>query len=1061
MRHQLSIITLMAAALLLSCNKEAEPVRLPDSPSSGYYTEYTLSLEAPAEAPETKTYLPGTTSWENTVKQFTFFVFSESDGVLDAAAKVTSGSSASVRLRSARAPFRVYAVANVPTVGADAAPATESEMQSWAFTYATGDWSASTVSALSTNGMPMVGVGESQSGSTTITVNLRRLLAKIVLSVNHSGLDFENESVSVKNVPAFLRPFASSSSTGNTYSSGDYADISSDGTVNLKEGVIIYVPENKNGNLFTGNSDPKNKRLDNLSIANQGKVTYVEFAASKLNSSSGKNDGVSADVVYRFIPGSDNVSNCDVEGGKTYNIGLVLSWNGLFVSGDWKTDVDDLDDSRVISFVNVCSNPVAVGCATYYTVAYRPQGSSSTSYGVTSDYYRKDYGFSVGLESQINTWVSSGTLPSETGWTLSPEYYTVTCLSCNKTFLGFPAHLGYSDKDTREAWFGETCRLKNGNYCCPSCSALWINRSVTADNQYMWGTGSNPYGPGSSKNNMSVASSGNTTTLSLVKVSFPTSDPVVLVASTREGLHKATMTLYPQIFGEAKMEITDRPEIYVAQKATLRVSDVPLGVSPNVRLAVTSGSDIISLGSTTVSTSGGTVTLSARKFGTATITAYNGTSSTEIGHMNVTVKAPVIKGNDLTCDVTGTATSLTGHFHYESQSGATLSRGTDFDSTLYDQILALSYTKSGSNITISSGNVYISSVRTGGTIWTSFPSSSVGTVTASAAVPSALGSSSSKTINVYAQEYFTVDPTKRLDTIHDYSLLNYNYLSNYYQTEANKRSGSFDTDLIWGHTEWTVDNYWAATGSGHSDAITITGQFIYSSRRSVVNWSLSSDATLSHSGGRLMICYKATNIHSGDEMRFPIGYFDVYSHGAVGSRWTCDSENIDGTDMWYSSDYYCYWVYESSELAVRASSVDTDGWYEVKTLLSVSESSLGENKYRVFNKYVSSPVGADSHYAIPQRYYGLGRFNKCAHWSTTPGVPDEYRILHDNLVNHESTVKVSNKSSSSQTPQQSTECHIAINDEKDSSNHGYYVLHALSEICPSTNGHLYNYEMVP
>ena len=119
------------------------------------------------------------------------------------------------------------------------------------------------------------------------------------------------------------------------------------GTISGKKlSLVLYVPENMQGDLLRGNDDPARKNADVL-----GKVsalcTYLEVDFSMAK----RIMGIGGTLKYRFYPGSDHVSNFDVKGGRSYSMTLVPSFdNALNLSACWKLDNTGWSDDRSVSF---------------------------------------------------------------------------------------------------------------------------------------------------------------------------------------------------------------------------------------------------------------------------------------------------------------------------------------------------------------------------------------------------------------------------------------------------------------------------------------------------------------------------------------------------------------------------------------------------------------------------------------------------------------------------------------------------------------------------------------
>lgn len=178
-------------------------------------------------------------------------------------------------------------------------------------------------------GIPMVGVlkGITPSKTPVVSVEMRRLFAKVTLTIDHSGLDGGGSADRFKNVSLYLRqanvkltPFASSSKSvkeTDVISKSDYDASMTNGHALT---YTFYVPENRHGAY----------------------QTYVEFSG-KVDPSAG---GYGGTVCYRFYIGSGADGDYDVEGNQNYRVTLGFKAGSLF-DPQWKVSVgDDWKDGR-------------------------------------------------------------------------------------------------------------------------------------------------------------------------------------------------------------------------------------------------------------------------------------------------------------------------------------------------------------------------------------------------------------------------------------------------------------------------------------------------------------------------------------------------------------------------------------------------------------------------------------------------------------------------------------------------------------------------------------------
>lgn len=219
---------------------------------------------------------------------------------------------------------------------------------------------------LNTSGLPMCSrstlmagsvVPYGSGGAVNLTLTLRRLMAKVILSVNKSGMTGENAdvlrsgAVRVRQVPRVLRPFATGGSraldSGELYGGAsasttetDYYVFSAEAGATSHASITLYVPENCQGMGIGTSQQEKTPASGPGALA-----TYLEYTASK-NAAS---DGVGGSLTYKAYLGGNETDDFNVVGDRVYDARLSLSWNGLFYDGDWRIDNSGISDGRVLT----------------------------------------------------------------------------------------------------------------------------------------------------------------------------------------------------------------------------------------------------------------------------------------------------------------------------------------------------------------------------------------------------------------------------------------------------------------------------------------------------------------------------------------------------------------------------------------------------------------------------------------------------------------------------------------------------------------------------------------
>lgn len=188
---------------------------------------------------------------------------------------------------------------------------------------------------------------------TEIEISMERLFAKVVLTVDHSGIagtdleSFINESVHIRQSNCLLLPFSAEGSRAegeeDVISVSDYEASMKNG---LLEEFVFYVPENRQGVLMPGNTDPYSKDIEGVEEAcgNSGisaLLTYLEFRG-RLNAA---DQGLEGDILYRFFLGRNATDDFDI--GRNTEIHVTLGFKSQSVfEPDWKLDSEGFSDSR-------------------------------------------------------------------------------------------------------------------------------------------------------------------------------------------------------------------------------------------------------------------------------------------------------------------------------------------------------------------------------------------------------------------------------------------------------------------------------------------------------------------------------------------------------------------------------------------------------------------------------------------------------------------------------------------------------------------------------------------
>lgn len=189
-----------------------------------------------------------------------------------------------------------------------------------------------------------------------------RLFSKVSLTIDHAALDgggahpgyFVNKKVIVRQVNCRLQPFSTDAvkaqssedilAPASATDPGAFADYDLDmtGYSGSRVTVNLYVPENMQGNLLSGNTSNLLKTPANVPAQYKDYVTYVEYQGSV----SEQAGGYGADVTYQFCLGGDALNNFDLRRGCRYSVTLGFSVTNIFAQPAWKVGVSGWSDSR-------------------------------------------------------------------------------------------------------------------------------------------------------------------------------------------------------------------------------------------------------------------------------------------------------------------------------------------------------------------------------------------------------------------------------------------------------------------------------------------------------------------------------------------------------------------------------------------------------------------------------------------------------------------------------------------------------------------------------------------
>ncbi len=332
--------------------------------------------------------------------------------------------------------YNVYVIANMGNLSLDF-PSHESGLELLKF-------SLPSFGVLASQGLPMAGMLASD-WMENLEIEVRRLVAKVNVTLDLSDMDsggggdcFRGSVIKVHRAARILYPFRKGGSAAmgpeDLYQEvADYQTFSSGDSV---ETLTLYIPENMQGSLLDGNDDSWEKS-ESSDILDASLCTYISLEGVK----DGSGDGVGGDFVYRFFPGEDSTRNFDLRGNRIYEISLALTWDGMYVSDNWKVEKSNWKDDRMI-YVSTSEDCGYVSTAKLYIrrgasdvpvyICYSPHGQEYESEEEGGEGHHQIYGWKFHV-TDSPYYDFSETFPQHNESELSGDYMST----------GFMEHSGY------------------------------------------------------------------------------------------------------------------------------------------------------------------------------------------------------------------------------------------------------------------------------------------------------------------------------------------------------------------------------------------------------------------------------------------------------------------------------------------------------------------------------------------------------------------------------------------------------------------------------------------
>lgn len=241
--------------------------------------------------------------------------------------------------------YSAYALANAGRLDA---PSVEAQIHSYSLdlpsSAAAGKIPMATLSGVSFT-VPAGGA------ASTVELLLTRLVAKYNFCVDRSGLQYGSFTVSsvrvrqaARRVGAFLS--GSAASSDDQVADGDYASGADLSRLNADAAIRFYLPENAQGTLLEGNTDPWRKEYFDPAVSAKAPLcSYLEVTGRYCDHSG----GLGATHTYRMFLGEDATTNFDVLRNTEYTLTLSVTDLGAF-RDSWKVERGDVTDSRTLRF---------------------------------------------------------------------------------------------------------------------------------------------------------------------------------------------------------------------------------------------------------------------------------------------------------------------------------------------------------------------------------------------------------------------------------------------------------------------------------------------------------------------------------------------------------------------------------------------------------------------------------------------------------------------------------------------------------------------------------------
>lgn len=518
----------------------------------------------------------------------------------------------------------------------------------------------------------------------SISIPLERLFARVDVSVVCEPLlldMFPDETVGGNSFGislVSLRAGGCAGSIGIFDPSLDYPSPDASSTlVDQSDGAMsmsVYFPESLRGDLLPENDNPWRKNAQELLSkgVDPETVPYLELTVRF----SSYHYRMNVVKTYRCYPGADDCRNFDLWRGRVYSLCLSLSYDGTSVTGEWKCDGADDSRSRYLSMF-LYDYEAAPGETVYIGTEYEYYYLANEC----AHFLCRQNGYVVGLESQMASWHSSGTLPE--GFTRVEADRYVQCSTCHHMYPGCPEAGG-----TRHQWARENVGSSGLSVRCRWCGSVWFDITDGSSRNSFNSASDGEYAPGCRFLSLPPCTS------YTIPSDAVEGSSIEFVCSWRDGRLQASESLKVGYGTGAVVHSSGGSGLWIAQSSSVSVCDWPeasMGTDPSFTFTLSCADGVASL----TSVSSREVVLNALGPGDYTVTVrFNGAV---VGETTGTVQAPLLGYPDdwtsadyisegLRISPGGEDTRFTAPV-YLIRSRGSLVRYTSYDEALFESLL--------------------------------------------------------------------------------------------------------------------------------------------------------------------------------------------------------------------------------------------------------------------------------------------------------------------------------------------------------------------------------------